>query len=177
MKRGWPQPKTDYYMLSNHDSKRKFCYALFAKVSSKGMKKEFSKTLLRQIEEMVFLDQSARKIAGRSKKFDETNIIVYLVDAAHNQKIYKIIKKYGYPSAQIIGKKGMESFWLLIQHQDQDLELQKACLKKCDFAPKEKAYLTDRVLVNQGKNQKYGTQFYRQKNGTLTLRPIKNKRK
>lgn len=67
----------------------------------------------------------------------------------------------------------MNAFWLLIQHQDFDLDLQKACLKKCDFNKKDKAYLTDRILVSQGKKQKYGTQFYKNKKGNLVPRPIK----
>jgi hypothetical protein len=40
---------------------------------------------------------------------------------------------------------------------------------------REKAYLTDRILVNNSKKQLYGTQFYRDKRGVLIARPIKNK--
>ena len=53
----------------------------------------------------------------------------------------------------------MKAFWLLIQHQDNDVELQKQCLKRCNFELKNNAFLTDRVLINQGKKQIYGTQF------------------
>lgn len=38
----------------------------------------------------------------------------------------------------------------------------------------EWAYLTDRILVNIGKPQTYGTQFYKNPNGKLIPRPIKN---
>ncbi len=38
------------------------------------------------------------------------------------------------------------------------------------------AYLTDRILVNQGKPQIYGTQFYLNKKGRLIPRIIKNKK-
>ena len=53
----------------------------------------------------------------------------------------------------------MKAFWLLIQHQDNDVELQKQCLKRCNFELKNNAFLTDRVLINQVKKQIYGTQF------------------
>ena len=85
--------------------------------------------------------------------------MVYLVDLVNNDLIKRIIKKYGYPSQKMIGKDGMQAFWLLVQHQDNDIELQKKCLEQCDFEHRNKAFLTDRVLINQGKKQIYGTQF------------------
>jgi hypothetical protein len=59
----------------------------------------------------------------------------------------------------ILDKKLLFNFWLLVQHQDLDLSLQINCLKNCGFENKEFAYLTDRVLVNRGEKQIYGTQL------------------
>lgn len=87
------------------------------------------------------------------------NYTVYLIDLVNNDLIKRIIKKHGYPTQKMISKEGMKAFWLLIQHQDNDVELQKQCLEQCDFEPKNKAFLTDRVLINQDKKQIYGTQF------------------
>lgn len=52
----------------------------------------------------------------------------------------------------------MAAFWILIQHQDYDVALQKACLKRCDFERKHREYLTDRIALNEGRKQTYGTQ-------------------
>ena len=121
---------------------------------------------------MVAVDQDLRLSAKPGK--GPLNYLIYVVDAIHRLKVLELIKKYGYPTQRLIGKEGMKKFWLLIQHQDMDPELQKECLKRCDFAPSERAFLTDRVLVNSGKPQRYGTQFYINKKKQHVPRPIED---
>lgn len=104
------------------------------------------------------MDQEAR-FACDLKKLTLKNYFVYLVDMVNNDLIKNIIKTSGYPTKESVGKEGMKAFWLLIQHQDKDVKLQKKCLEICDFELTEKAFLIDRVLLNQGKKQIYGTQF------------------
>ncbi len=72
----------------------------------------------------------------------------------------------------------MRSAWLLVQHADHDVVFQRACLKLIEQAAKngqahnsDVAYLTDRVLVNEGKPQLYGTQFHVVK-GVRQPRPL-----
>lgn len=103
------------------------------------------------------------------------NYLIYLIDYAHNYQIGKIIQEYGYPTKSLIGKKALMDFWLLIQHQDNDVRLQEECLQRCGFASRELAHLTDRVLINKGKKQTYGTQLRRLATGRLTPHPIKAK--
>lgn len=135
---------------------------------------KINKKLSKYILEMVKIDQELRFKAKDSAN-DLINYFIYAVDAIHNYRIRRIIERYGYPTQKLIGKKAMRAFWLLAQHQDYDLELQENCLKWCDFEPKNIALLTDRVLVNKGEKQIYGTQFYR-KNEELIPRPIKDKK-
>jgi len=132
-------------------------------------------SLKRQIEEMYVLDQKSRKLAGGNRNELFYNILVYLVDNIHYFRIKEMIERHGYPTRKSLGVACLKKFWLLIQHQDSNSLLQKKCLENCDFAPKEKAYLTDRIFVNQGKKQIYGTQFYR-KAGKLIPRPIKDRK-
>lgn len=115
---------------------------------------------------MMKVDQGLRHKAKPGKEL--INYLIYAVDNVHNFRIKEIIKKYGYPKKALLGKETMRAFWLLIQHQDDDLDLQEKCLKYCDFDSDNKAYLTDRVLVNKGKKQIYGTQFNK------PIRDIKN---
>lgn len=140
--------------------------------------KNMDKALANYIHKLVEVDQGSRKLnfkgPGSVKGFP--NYLVYAIDAVHNYYLHKIIDRYGFPTTKLIGKKSIRDFWILVQHQDFDLELQKECLKKCDFALKEKALLTDRVLVNSNKKQLYGTQFHRDQSGKLVPRPIKDKR-
>ena len=144
-----------------------------------------SRTVLSQIKEMFLVDQDLRFQASNadlSKKFTGSklnwgllNFLVYILDGVHNQKIAKIINEHGYPTHKMIGRRGMFYFSVLIIHQDSDINLQKKCLEFCDFSPKDKAYLTDRVLVNSGQKQIYGTQFQLDNDGKkLIPRPLKN---
>lgn len=139
-----------------------------------------NKNFFQQIKQMYEIDQSARshhELQPKDGSLGLINYIVYLIDAVHNYKIYGFVKKYGFPTVKLIGKQGMKYFHLLIQHQDLDPDLQKECLKKCDFSEKNKAFLTDRILVNSGQKQKYGTQFfYNKKKKSIVLHPIINKK-
>lgn len=137
-----------------------------------------NRELSRCISKLVKLDQGIRNSELSDSKLlgGLHGYIVYLIDGIHNWRIHRLMKEYGYLTQKLIGRRGMRDFWLLVQHQDFDLELQKACLKHCDFEPREKAYLTDRTLVNAGEKQLYGTQFYRDKRGVLVPYPIKDKK-
>ena len=113
---------------------------------------------------------------AKNNKTGIYNDLVYMIDAINNFRIKEIIRTFGYPTQKLIGKSGMKDFWLLIQHQDEDSALQRECLTNCDFAPIEKAYLTDRILLAEGKKQKFGTQFIT-KNNKRVFSPLENKRK
>jgi len=132
--------------------------------------------LTKIIDEMAKIDQSARRNAMDNSSQHQTfyNHIIYLVDFVNGQKIKELIKKYGYPKKETIGEQSMKNFWLLIQHQDLNPDLQKVCLKNCNFESRNKAYLTDRVLINSGKKQIYGTQFHKDEKGEMKPLPIKD---
>ena len=91
-----------------------------------------------------------------------------------------IVNKYGWPTSKLVGKRASHFAWLLVQHAD-DVKFQEDCLKfikeaggNDEVARSEVAFLTDKILVNKGKPQIYGTQFYFNKNGELIPRPIFN---
>lgn len=116
------------------------------------------------ISEMCEIDQKTRKMAfdqiqKTGESFSIFNLMIYSVDGIHQQRIKQIIKEYGYPTKEKIGVDILKKFWLIVQHQDMDVFLQRECLKNCDFDIEEKSHLTDRVLINEGKKQMYGTQF------------------
>jgi hypothetical protein len=60
---------------------------------------------------------------------------------------------------------GADAAWLLVQHADADAKFQRECLDLMARMPADQvsrtrlAYLTDRVLLAEGKKQVYGTQF------------------
>ncbi|MBJ7448745.1 MAG: hypothetical protein JHC93_00115 [Parachlamydiales bacterium] len=111
---------------------------------------------------MCVKDQEARYKVIEQQVSDE---ILLNIDSEHLPILKSIVDDYGWPGYNLIGEDGADMFWLLIQHCDQDLEFQKKCLELLknavasqDAPKKHLAYLTDRVLVNSGEDQLYGTQ-------------------
>jgi len=100
------------------------------------------------------------------------------IDREHNVLIRQTLEQYGWPGVSLVGKEGSNAFWLLVQHQDRDLELQMECLELMEAAVEageasgeDLAFLIDRVRKNQGRPQLYGTQW-KTENGELVLYPV-----
>ena len=90
----------------------------------------------------------------------------------------QIVAEYGWPVRRMVGQDGNRAAWLLVQHADHDVAFQRHCLERMrshqageQVSSEDVAYLTDRVLVNEGKPQVYGTQFH-VRDGKRQPRPI-----
>jgi len=87
------------------------------------------------------------------------------IDEKHRQRLTEILDEHGWPGNLLVGRDGSNAAWLIVQHADADVEFQKRCLELMEAAPAGEveliwiAYLTDRVLVNENKPQRYGTQL------------------
>ncbi len=89
------------------------------------------------------------------------------VDAANLPMIKKIVAEHGgLPPVREVGADGVAAAWLLVQHADRDVDFQRQVLENVmplvesgDVQPDSFALLTDRVLVNSGKPQRYGSQL------------------
>jgi hypothetical protein len=76
-----------------------------------------------------------------------------------------VITEIGWPGRSIAGEEGASAAWLLVQHADSDPAFQRQCLGLLTMAAgrgeaskAQVAYLTDRVLLAEGKPQECGTQ-------------------
>lgn len=87
------------------------------------------------------------------------------IDAENTQWLKDIISERGWVTYSGVGIDGGDAAWLLVQHADADPAFQRQCLDLMTALPKNEvsqssmAMLTDRVLLKEGKNQIYGTQF------------------
>lgn len=86
-----------------------------------------------------------------------------------------------WPGESTVGKEGAIAAFIIAQHSDRDLKFQKHALtmleqavQKKDMHPGAVAFLTDRVLVNEGKKQRFGTQFQRGLDGKLESKPLED---
>lgn len=98
------------------------------------------------------------------------------IDDYHLRRLKEIIKEYGWPGYSLVGSKGSNAFWLLVQHTP-DYAFQAECLEYLEQAVLDNnaskidlAYLKDRVYMYAGKKQIYGTQL----NADLTPYPIED---
>ncbi|HSX32318.1 MAG TPA: DUF6624 domain-containing protein [Candidatus Saccharimonadales bacterium] len=87
------------------------------------------------------------------------------LDDNNAEYLKKIVEQDGWPTISTVGATASQAAWLLVQHADHDLEFQKRCLALMqnlpdgEINPANIAHLEDRILVNQGLPQRYGTQF------------------
>ncbi|XLS29878.1 DUF6624 domain-containing protein [Flavobacteriaceae bacterium M23B6Z8] len=140
-----------------------------------------------KIDSMVKVDQRVQEDYLASFKSANLRIIDSLGQRQkqtfkRNCKVCKdIFDQYSFPGINLVGEVSSFNFWLLVQHCDHDVVFQQNVLKvmkteicKGNVDKKNYAFLYDRVMVNLGKKQKYGTQLVYNSAGKPKLYPIKN---
>ncbi len=131
---------------------------------------------------MALADQEAREgrrgdpelaDEGRAERLER-------MDRAHTERLRQVVDRHGWPGRSMVGVAGSQAAWLLVQHADHDPEFQRRCLELLDAAagrgeadPRHVAFLTDRVLIHEGKLQRFGTQL-REDEGRLAPIPIED---
>jgi hypothetical protein len=87
-------------------------------------------------------------------------------DRARTERLKEIIDEYGWPTVAQVGAEGATAAWAIAQHSDHDVEFQEQALELMTAAvaageadPSQLAFLVDRVAVNQGRPQTYGSQM------------------
>lgn len=134
--------------------------------------------------EIVDVDcASAKELLAEAFKTDqavrEDGGDMQAVDRANQQTVVSIIKKCGFPDGSAIGKEAVEAAFFVIQHAD--LGLQEQYFPKFQESA-DKGYLDkgalalmeDRILMREGKKQKYGTQLTKKDDGAWEVHPIED---
>jgi hypothetical protein len=116
------------------------------------------------MNELLFEELRKRFESDQRLLNEENNSKFYQICRENSDWIKKIINNNGWLSDNIVGKQGELYAWLIVQHSP-DIMFQKSCLDKLKKLPRTKDrdehiyYLTDRILIKEGKKQIYGTQF------------------
>lgn len=174
--------------------------ALFVLLATAGLvaadevKSNYNEPLRSELQKRVKEDQDARKLmiewmqkqsttdAEAAKKQTEQPVVLKVaeIDKANTEWLKAIVQQHGWPRKSLVGADGAHNAWLLVQHADHDRTFQKKCLDLMrdlatlgEVSASDVAYLTDRVLVADGKKQRYGTQFHTVK-GKLEPKPIED---
>lgn len=104
-----------------------------------------------------------------------------IIDAESSAMMNRLLSEWDWIDRSRFGPRVSNFAWLLAQHADQDPELQKLALERMQahlanggIKPANYAYLHDRVAINAGRLQRYGTQPIWQctKDNKLNLHPV-----
>jgi Family of unknown function (DUF6624) len=97
------------------------------------------------------------------------------------ERLGAILEQHGWPGCSLVGREGAEAAWLVLQHAIAHPDLQRRGLvllveaaARGDVPRSRVAYLEDRILCNEGKRQRYGTQFDWDRHGELNPLPIED---
>jgi hypothetical protein len=122
--------------------------------------------LLEELSVRVERDQEARKKWLAAPKNEALAQSVDAIDAANLAWLRQLVSEKGFPTAAQVGYDGVHFAWVLLQHADQDPNLQSGLLPTMEkrfavgeLAANDLARITDRVLKAAGQPQRYGTQF------------------
>jgi hypothetical protein len=140
-------------------------------------KPAFNDALRRELLEMRDADQRVRSAAFHATNFHG----ILAVDSRHLGRLKEIVDEHGWPGKSLVGEDGANAAWLLVQHATQDPDFMKRCrglmewaVKRGEASSTDYAYLVDRVRLQDGKGQLYGTQFIQDSKGRLVLQPLKD---
>lgn len=157
---------------------------VLAKVQATDAKKNAATdpTLRDEVLKRMAVDQAVRKalFVDGPKPSPEKIEKLNEVDRDNTAWLKGVIAKHGWPGRTLVGERATKGVWLMVQHADLDRPFQRECLTLLEKAlaagevpKKDVAYLTDRVLVGEGKPQRYGTQFT-EKDGVMVPQPIED---
>jgi len=100
-------------------------------------------------------------------------------DRENQRIVFSIINKCGFPTAPINDSAGLETIFLVIQHGTKEMRAKYLpyfikLSKNGEFSESMVALMEDRVLMDSGKKQKYGSQLQKVQGGAWELYPVDN---
>lgn len=124
--------------------------------------------LTKTLASAVLIDQRAAGLPPQGTTLDDPSWQAFKdsVFSVNHQLARTVFEANGFPGYDKVGTDGAKNFWLLVQHcdtwpafQEQVLEAMAGQVARKNASAQEFAYLTDRVRLNTGRAQVYGTQL------------------
>ncbi|AGZ40980.1 hypothetical protein AFR_13470 [Actinoplanes friuliensis DSM 7358] len=118
-------------------------------------------------QELIDMTNEDRRLQPGALSDDFTAQLAHRrVTVRNGDRLAEIIDDHGWPTAELVGREAARRAWLVAQHADRQLHLQRralALMTETVHAGKgdntQLAMLHDRILVNEGRPQIYGTQI------------------
>ncbi len=154
-----------------------FLLLLFVSAGAQG---KINVSLKKELDSLFVLDQKYREFMGpdagpkadslaKAVNIPRSNINGYLwqqqnrIDSANLVRIEKIIAQYGYPGKTLVGTPANEAAYYVLQHSPkikQYFPIIESAARKGELPFTRFATMQDRLLMQEGKEQIYGTQGY-----------------
>ncbi|MYT27267.1 MULTISPECIES: DUF6624 domain-containing protein [unclassified Streptomyces] len=123
--------------------------------------------------ELVAMAAEDNAAAPRANSDDFADQLAWRrLTARHADRLTEILDAHGWPTADRFGADAARAAWLIAQHADRQLDVQRRALSLLERAvtdglasPRDLAFLQDRTRVNDGREQLYGTQIAGVRNG------------
>lgn len=155
MKKKYPIP-TLFFLLIVNLTIGQINFQLAKQIDSLGKEDQKWRVLTRQIQNHEVDSISINKAWYNMRKTDSLNFIA----------VKALFDKYGFIGIDKVGSVSANNFWLMVQHADKYPAFQDSVLRKMKVEAEkgnasmlDYAYLVDRVKVNTGQLQIYGSQM------------------
>ena len=153
-------------LINNSSAEFEYCKNFNHDVSNPELQLELIKMYINdQVSRGGKMDDIITRYRLKKEEVIKANDAV-AIDQENRDKLKVIFTKYGFPSKKMVGSDAMNGIFLMIQHSDGDKVWQKSQLSNIERAVKSGdmdgqsyAYLYDRIKINSGEKQLYGTQF------------------
>jgi hypothetical protein len=120
--------------------------------------------LTAELTAMAAADHQAARFAN-SEDFAE-QLAWRRLTTRHGDRLRRIMAEHGWPTAVLVGPDAARAAWLIAQHADRQLDVQRQAFTLMSAAVavgladrRDLAFLDDRLAVNEGRPQRYGTQI------------------
>ena len=122
--------------------------------------------LREELRSRIAEDQEARKGLLATPDAPGVKERVVVLDRNNLAWLKKLFADHGLPTVNEVGELGVHWTWLLVQHADGDPRFQASVepaflqrFEAGELPADDLARLVDRILLSEGKQQRFGTQF------------------
>ncbi len=178
--------KEDDFLVNLHGLEEWDELLSIVEANKREYEKDLDKPLAEELEKIYDLDQKYRaempriqqKYGMDSDEMRQLTSDMITTDRANLIEIQRILDERGWLGPNIVGKKGNDAFFYVLQHAELDVQLKylpmlRQAVAQDNAQPVHLAMFEDRVNVRQGKPQTFGTQIgYDQETGGYYVEPI-----
>lgn len=137
------------------------------------------------LESLQYKDQVLRSTIGcvidqygvNSLELTYYKSLMHIQDSINQEDVKKILNEFGWLEINQVGEKAYSALWLVIVHGGLALKKKylphiKKSVEKGYLRGSKYAFILDKILLEEGKKQRFGSQVIKHLDGTATLLPL-----